>query len=111
MELVTKRKLWFIEDCCDALGSTYNGKLVSTFGHVATFSFYPAHQITMGEGGAVVTSNPFIHKAIRQFRDWEEIVGATQAKIIPVANVSNGNWETYRTGTIINISIRKLDII
>ncbi len=70
MELVTKHKLWFIEDCCDALGSTYNGKLVSTFGHVATFSFYPAHQITMGEGGAVVTSNPFIHKAIRQFRDW-----------------------------------------
>lgn len=70
MELVKKYKLWFIEDCCDALGSTYNGKLVSTFGHVATFSFYPAHQITMGEGGAVVTSNPFIHKAIRQFRDW-----------------------------------------
>ena len=70
MKLVTKHKLWFIEDCCDALGSTYNGKLVSTFGHVATFSFYPAHQITMGEGGAVVTSNPFIHKAIRQFRDW-----------------------------------------
>lgn len=70
MELVKKYKLWFIEDCCDALGSTYKGKLVSTFGHVATFSFYPAHQITMGEGGAVVTSNPFIHKAIRQFRDW-----------------------------------------
>ena len=70
IELITKHKLWFIEDCCDALGSTYNGRLASTFGHVATFSFYPAHQITMGEGGAVVTSNPFIHKAVRQFRDW-----------------------------------------
>lgn len=70
MELVKKHNLWFVEDCCDALGSTYNGKLVSNFGHVATFSFYPAHQITMGEGGAVVTQNPLIHRAIRQFRDW-----------------------------------------
>ncbi len=70
MELVKKHDLWFIEDCCDALGSTYKGKLVANFGHVATFSFYPAHQITMGEGGAVVTNNPLIHKAIRQFRDW-----------------------------------------
>ena len=70
MRLVAKYHIWFIEDCCDALGSRYGGKLVSTFGHVATFSFYPAHQITMGEGGAVVTDNPFIHKALRQFRDW-----------------------------------------
>ena len=70
MRLVAKHGLWFIEDCCDALGSTYQGKKVSTFGHVATFSFYPAHQITMGEGGAVVTNNPLIHKALRQFRDW-----------------------------------------
>ena len=70
MELVRKHDLWFIEDCCDALGSTYKGTPVSNFGHVATFSFYPAHQITMGEGGAVVTNNPLIHKAIRQFRDW-----------------------------------------
>lgn len=70
MELVKKYNLWFIEDCCDALGSTYDGKRTGSFGHVATFSFYPAHQITMGEGGAVVTSNPFVHMAIRQFRDW-----------------------------------------
>lgn len=70
MELVKKYNLWFIEDCCDALGSTYNGKLAGTFGHVATFSFYPAHQITMGEGGAAVTNNPLIHMALRQFRDW-----------------------------------------
>lgn len=70
MELVKKHDLWFIEDCCDALGSTYQGKSVGGFGHIATYSFYPAHQITMGEGGAVVTQNPLIHKAIRQFRDW-----------------------------------------
>lgn len=70
MRLVAKYKIWFIEDCCDALGSRYEDKLVSTFGHIATFSFYPAHQITMGEGGAVVTNNPLIHKAVRQFRDW-----------------------------------------
>jgi CDP-4-dehydro-6-deoxyglucose reductase, E1 len=70
MKIVESRRLWFIEDCCDALGGEYKGKLAGTFGHVATFSFYPAHQITMGEGGAVVTSNPLIHKAIRQFRDW-----------------------------------------
>ena len=65
-----KYNLWVIEDCCDALGSRYDGKLTGTFGHIATFSFYPAHQITMGEGGAVVTNNPLIHRSLRQFRDW-----------------------------------------
>lgn len=70
MYLVKKYNLWFIEDCCDALGGTYNGKLLGCFGHISTYSFYPAHQITMGEGGAVITNNPLIHRAIRQFRDW-----------------------------------------
>lgn len=70
MPLVKKYNLWLIEDSCDALGSTYNGKLVGTFGHICTFSFYPAHHITMGEGGAVATNNPLIAKAILQFRDW-----------------------------------------
>jgi len=65
-----ENNLWLIEDCCDALGSRYDKKLVGTFGDIATFSFYPAHQITMGEGGAVVTNNPWLHRAIRQFRDW-----------------------------------------
>ncbi len=68
--LAKKYNLWLIEDCCDALGSRYNDKLAGTFGNIATFSFYPAHQITMGEGGAVVTNNPLIHRSIRQFRDW-----------------------------------------
>jgi len=70
LTLVKKYNLWFIEDCCDALGGTYDRRLAGTFGHVSTFSFYPAHQITMGEGGAIVTDNPVIHRAIRQFRDW-----------------------------------------
>ncbi len=69
-KICKKYNLWLIEDCCDALGSRYNGKLVSTFGDLATFSFYPAHHITMAEGGAVVTKNPLIHKSLRQFRDW-----------------------------------------
>jgi CDP-4-dehydro-6-deoxyglucose reductase, E1 len=70
MKLAKKYKLWVIEDCCDALGATYDNQLLGTFGDISTFSFYPAHQITMGEGGAVVTNNPLIHKSIRQFRDW-----------------------------------------
>ncbi|HLD24859.1 MAG TPA: lipopolysaccharide biosynthesis protein RfbH [Patescibacteria group bacterium] len=70
MQVVRRHNLWFIEDSCDALGSAYDGKLVGTFGDIATYSFYPAHQITMGEGGAVVTNNPWIHMAMRQFRDW-----------------------------------------
>ncbi len=70
VQLAKKYNLWLIEDCCDALGSRYDGKLVGTFGHIATFSFYPAHQITMGEGGAVITNNSIIHRSIRQFRDW-----------------------------------------
>lgn len=70
MRLVKKYDLWLIEDCCDALGSKYNNKYLGTFGHIATFSFYPAHHITMGEGGAVVTNNLLINKSVRRFRDW-----------------------------------------
>lgn len=70
VKLARANNLWFIEDCCDALGSTYNNKFVGTFGDIATFSFYPAHQITMGEGGAIITNNPLLHRSVRQFRDW-----------------------------------------
>ncbi len=70
LKIVKKYDLWLIEDCCDALGSRYDGRLVGTFGHIATYSFYPAHQITMAEGGAVITNNSLIHRSIRQFRDW-----------------------------------------
>jgi len=68
--LCRQHNLWLIEDCCDALGSTYNGQLVGTFGDIATLSFYPAHHITMGEGGAVFTSNGKLKKIAESFRDW-----------------------------------------
>src|SRR3990167_8858913 len=60
VKLAKKYNLWVIEDCCDALGSKYDGKLIGSFGDISTYSFYPAHQITMGEGGAVVTNNSLI---------------------------------------------------
>jgi CDP-6-deoxy-D-xylo-4-hexulose-3-dehydrase len=65
-----KYNLWLIEDCCDALGSTYKGQKVGTFGDIATVSFYPAHHITMGEGGAVLTDKPQLQVLIDSFRDW-----------------------------------------
>ncbi len=74
LEIVTqickKYNLWLIEDCCDALGSTYQGKLVGTFGDIGTLSFYPAHHITMGEGGAVFTNSTELKQIAESFRDW-----------------------------------------
>lgn len=69
-EFCNHHGLWFIEDCCDALGSTFRGRKVGTFGHLATLSFYPAHHITMGEGGAVVTSDTNLRRLVESFRDW-----------------------------------------
>ena len=68
--LCKKYNLWLVEDCCDALGSTYKGQLVGTFGDIGTLSFYPAHHITMGEGGAVFTNNPDLKQLAESFRDW-----------------------------------------
>jgi len=65
-----KHSLWMIEDCCDALGSTYRGQKVGTFGDLATVSFYPAHHITMGEGGCVLTNQPLLRTLVESFRDW-----------------------------------------
>jgi len=70
MELAEKYNLWIIEDSCDALGGEYKGKKIGTIGHIGTFSFYPAHHLTMGEGGAVVTNDPQLYKIIMSFRDW-----------------------------------------
>ncbi len=69
-QICKKYNLWLIEDCCDALGSTYNGKMVGTFGDIGTLSFYPAHHITMGEGGAVFTNNHELMQIAESFRDW-----------------------------------------
>lgn len=70
MEIARKYNLWVIEDNCDALGSTFNGKLTGTFGHIGTSSFYPPHHMTMGEGGAVYTNDPQLKMIIESFRDW-----------------------------------------
>lgn len=68
--IADKYGLYLIEDCCDAVGSTYDGKMVGTFGDLATTSFYPAHHITMGEGGSVLTSNPLLKRIATSMRDW-----------------------------------------
>jgi CDP-4-dehydro-6-deoxyglucose reductase, E1 len=68
--LCKKYQLWLVEDCCDALGSTYRGQMVGTFGDIATLSFYPAHHITMGEGGAVFTNSDELKTIAESFRDW-----------------------------------------
>jgi CDP-6-deoxy-D-xylo-4-hexulose-3-dehydrase len=68
--LCKKYNLWLVEDCCDALGTTYRGQMVGTFGDIGTLSFYPAHHITMGEGGAVFTNNDELKTIAESFRDW-----------------------------------------
>jgi len=70
MRVAKKYNLWVVEDDCDSLGATYRGKKTGTFGDIATFSFYPAHHITMGEGGAVLVNNPQLAKIAESFRDW-----------------------------------------
>jgi CDP-6-deoxy-D-xylo-4-hexulose-3-dehydrase len=69
-DLCEKHGLWLIEDNCDALGSTYDGKKTGSFGDLATLSFYPAHHITTGEGGAVLVNSPLVKKQAESFRDW-----------------------------------------
>jgi CDP-4-dehydro-6-deoxyglucose reductase, E1 len=70
IRFVRKHGLWLIEDCCDAVGSTYRGHNAGTYGDLATVSFYPAHHITMGEGGAVLTNLPMLDALVKSFRDW-----------------------------------------
>jgi CDP-6-deoxy-D-xylo-4-hexulose-3-dehydrase len=65
-----KHNLWLIEDCCDAVGASFDGRRVGTFGDLATVSFYPAHHITMGEGGAVLVNDPRLRTIVESFRDW-----------------------------------------
>ena len=70
VEICKKYDLWLIEDSCDALGAKWDGKYAGTIGHIGTFSFYPAHHLTMGEGGAVITNDPKLHRIILSVRDW-----------------------------------------
>lgn len=68
--IAKKYRLFLVEDCCDALGSLYRGRMVGTFGNIASCSFYPAHHITIGEGGAVFTNDELLNRAVRSLRDW-----------------------------------------
>lgn len=70
VEICKKHNLWLIEDSCDALGAKWEDKYAGTIGHIGTFSFYPAHHLTMGEGGAVITNDPILHRIILSIRDW-----------------------------------------
>jgi len=70
VDFAQRHNLWLIEDCCDAVGAIYNGQKVGTFGDLATVSFYPAHHITMGEGGCVLTDQPLLKTLVESFRDW-----------------------------------------
>jgi CDP-6-deoxy-D-xylo-4-hexulose-3-dehydrase len=69
-EFCDRHDLWLVEDCCDAVGAKHHGKMVGTFGDIATVSFYPAHHMTMGEGGAILTTDPRLKKIAESFRDW-----------------------------------------
>ena len=70
MGLVEKYNLIFLEDSCDALGSFYDGKKLGSFGHMSSCSFYPAHHMTLGEGGFVATDDPRLRRTLASFRDW-----------------------------------------
>lgn len=95
VSFVKKNKLFLIEDCCDAVGSLYDGQMVGSFGDLCTTSFYPAHHITMGEGGAVLTSNPHLERAVRSFRDW-----GRDCYCEPGANNTCGKRFTMQYGTL-----------
>jgi len=79
-DFVCRHRLWLIEDCCDALGAEYDGRPVGSFGDLATFSFYPAHHITMGEGGCVATDQPALKALVESFRDWGRDCWCTPGK-------------------------------
>ena len=110
-QLCDKHSLWLIEDTCDALGGTLGGRNLGTFGHISTLSFYPAHHITMGEGGAVMTDSDL--KAIAEsYREiGAEIVIAKQVVITLAKNVLNGSLANCPTDMIINTRIVILDTI
>ncbi len=128
MRVARKYDLWVIEDCCDALGTTYAPatqitdykgaqipvgvpRHVGTFGDIATLSFYPAHHITMGEGGVVFTNHGKLKPIIESFRDWGRDCFALPAKTTLAINVFANSWAVYQLVTITNIPIRILDII
>ncbi len=94
MEVAKRHDLYVVEDTCDALGATYDGKLVGTFGDIGTLSFYPAHHITMGEGGAVFCTNNSVKRALESIRIGDVTAGASRARITPAANDTSDSWRS-----------------
>jgi len=103
--LCRKHGLWLIEDCCDALGTKLAGRHVGTFGDLATVSFYPAHHITMGEGGAVVTDDSELARVARSFRDWGRDCHCKGGKSTPAESDSVSSSARCRSATITSTSI------
>lgn len=95
MAICKKYNLWLVEDCCDALGASYRNQMVGTFGDIATLSFYPAHHITMGEGGAVFTNNSELIKIAESFRDW-----GRDCYCLPGKDNTCGKRFEYQMGTL-----------
>ena len=110
-DFVKRHNLWLIEDCCDALGSTYRGKKVGNFGDVAAMSFYPAHHITMGEGGCVLTNDEKLRVLVESFRDWGRACWCAREKTTPAESGSSGNSAGCPADTIINSPTRTSDTI
>ena len=101
-----KHGMYLIEDCCDAVGARFAGKPVGTFGDIATVSFYPAHHITMGEGGAVMTSSPVYKKLVESFRDWGRDCWCPPGKVTPAASASSGSWAGCHMAMTTSMSTR-----
>jgi CDP-6-deoxy-D-xylo-4-hexulose-3-dehydrase len=98
MDFVQENELFLIEDACDALDSRYDGKLCGTFGDLGTFSFYPAHHITMGEGGAILTNSGQLARICRSLRDWGRSCYCTPGEINPLG--ACGRRFEYKVGSI-----------
>jgi CDP-6-deoxy-D-xylo-4-hexulose-3-dehydrase len=105
--LAKKHNLWLIEDNCDALGATYRGKFTGSFGDLGTVSFYPAHHITMGEGGAVVVNGPKLKTLVESFRDWGRDCWCDPGKDNTCGK--RFDWQLCRAGTITNTLIHTSD--
>jgi CDP-6-deoxy-D-xylo-4-hexulose-3-dehydrase len=112
MAVAEKHNLWVVEDCCDALGATYDGKLVGTFGDVGTVSFYPAHHITMGEGGAVFTSDPAVTpRFMESVRDWGRDCWCEPGMDNTCKRGSTGSWAICPMATTTSTPTRTWAII
>jgi len=110
MKFANEHDLWVIEDNCDAFGSKYHGKYTGTSGHLSTISFYPAHHITTGEGGAVVTGILSLHKSCALSATGDATAIAQAAKTIPAEKGFHKHPAIYRQDMIINMSIRRSGI-